>query len=252
MDKLLKKIEVEKQKQEEEKLAQEKKFTDASIAAEAAFKANDFQTAINKYKEALAVKPGDKATIDKLTVAETKYKEFKGAENLKKEYDDLMTAGNAKLKIADYDNAIATFKQALTKIPNDATANQKIKEAEAAKKGSVDKQYTDLLARADKAFKEKDYGQAKSFYKDANGIKPLEALPTQKIKEIDDIIKKDVIERFDHKNLNEDTAEFKSLNPTAENIAIVIYNILREKIEMKFDLQVRLYETERNFVDYPV
>ena len=58
--------------------------------------------------------------------------------------------------------------------------------------------------------------------------------------------------RFDHKNLNEDTAEFKDLNPSAENIVIVIYNILREKIDSKFDLQVRLYETEKNFVDYPV
>ena len=59
------------------------------------------------------------------------------------------------------------------------------------------------------------------------------------------------VERFDHKNLNEDVAEFKQLNPTAENIAIVIHTILREKIDTKFDLQIRLYETERNFVDYP-
>jgi len=72
------------------------------------------------------------------------------------------------------------------------------------------------------------------------------------MKVLSDIVQENIIERFDHKNLNEDTAEFKTLNPTAENIAIVIYNILREKIETKFDLQVRLYETERNFVDYPV
>ena len=71
------------------------------------------------------------------------------------------------------------------------------------------------------------------------------------MKVLSEIVQDNVIERFDHKNLNEDTAEFKNLNPSAENIAIVIYNILREKIELKFDLQVRLYETERNFVDYP-
>lgn len=71
------------------------------------------------------------------------------------------------------------------------------------------------------------------------------------MKLLSDMVQENVIERFDHKNLNEDTAEFKDLNPTAENIAIVIYNILRQKIEKKFDLQVRLYETERNFVDYP-
>ncbi len=71
------------------------------------------------------------------------------------------------------------------------------------------------------------------------------------MKLLSDIAQENVLERFDHKNLNDDTAEFKNLNPTAENIAIVIYNILREKIDLKFDLRIRLYETERNFVDYP-
>jgi 6-pyruvoyltetrahydropterin/6-carboxytetrahydropterin synthase len=72
------------------------------------------------------------------------------------------------------------------------------------------------------------------------------------MKILSELVHQNIIERFDHKNLNEDTVEFKCLNPTAENIAIVIYNILRDKIESKFDLQIRLYETERNFVDYPV
>lgn len=72
------------------------------------------------------------------------------------------------------------------------------------------------------------------------------------LKLLSDMIQQYVLERFDHKNLNEDTVEFKKLNPSAENIAIVIYNILREQIELKFDLQIRLYETERNYVEYPV
>ncbi|HUS01709.1 MAG TPA: 6-carboxytetrahydropterin synthase [Chitinophagaceae bacterium] len=71
------------------------------------------------------------------------------------------------------------------------------------------------------------------------------------LKMLSDLIKQNVLERFDHKNLNLDTKEFKELNPSAENIAIVIYNILREKIDKKLDLQIRLYETERNFVEYP-
>jgi len=69
---------------------------------------------------------------------------------------------------------------------------------------------------------------------------------------LSDLVKENILERFDHKNLNLDTIEFKNLNPSAENIVIVIYNILREKIDAKFDLQIRLYETERNFVEYPV
>lgn len=71
------------------------------------------------------------------------------------------------------------------------------------------------------------------------------------MKVLSDLVQEHVVERFDHKNLNEDTAEFRTLNPTAENIAIVIFDILRDKIDLKNDLQVRLYETERNFVEYP-
>jgi len=72
------------------------------------------------------------------------------------------------------------------------------------------------------------------------------------LKKLSDLIKREVLERFDHKNLNLDTNEFKNLNPTAENIAIVIFNLLRPHIDSKMDVQVRLYETPRNFVEYPV
>ena len=71
------------------------------------------------------------------------------------------------------------------------------------------------------------------------------------MKLLSDLIKENVLERFDHKNLNLDTVEFNALNPSAENIVIVIYNILRAKIDVKYDLQIRLFETERNFVEYP-
>ena len=64
------------------------------------------------------------------------------------------------------------------------------------------------------------------------------------------IVEKNIIEKFDHRNLNLDVEEFKDLNPTAENIAVTIWNILRMKIESKFELKVVLYETERNFVEY--
>lgn len=70
------------------------------------------------------------------------------------------------------------------------------------------------------------------------------------MKALSDLIKEHVLNKFDHKNLNLDTDEFKDLNPSAENIAVVIWNILREKIDRKFELIIRLYETERNFVEY--
>ena len=56
--------------------------------------------------------------------------------------------------------------------------------------------------------------------------------------------------RFDHKNLNLDTVEFKELIPTAENIAIVIWRILREKIKKEHKIKIRLHETSRNYVEY--
>jgi len=71
------------------------------------------------------------------------------------------------------------------------------------------------------------------------------------LKKLSDLVKDAIIDRFDHKNLNEDTEEFKNLNPTVENIVVVIYRILREKIDARYDLHLRLYETPRNFVEYP-
>ncbi len=72
------------------------------------------------------------------------------------------------------------------------------------------------------------------------------------MKKLSDLIKAHVLEKFDHKNLNVDTEEFRELNPTAENIAKVIYDILRAEIEKQYDLKIVLYETERNFVEYPI
>ena len=71
------------------------------------------------------------------------------------------------------------------------------------------------------------------------------------LKVLSDIIRDHVIVKFDHRNLNLDIEYFKDLNPTAENIAIVIWNILRTKIEPNLELKIILYETERNFVEYP-
>ena len=70
------------------------------------------------------------------------------------------------------------------------------------------------------------------------------------MKLLSDLLKKKVTDRFDHKNLNLDVPEFREMNPTAENIAAVIFNILRAEIDESLDLKVILYETERNYVEY--
>ncbi|MFK7776272.1 MAG: 6-pyruvoyl tetrahydropterin synthase family protein [Saprospiraceae bacterium] len=71
------------------------------------------------------------------------------------------------------------------------------------------------------------------------------------LKILKDIVKSQIEDRFDHKNLNLEVEEFKTLNPTAENICYVIWTILREHLEEKYEVGVRLYETPRNFVEYP-
>ena len=71
------------------------------------------------------------------------------------------------------------------------------------------------------------------------------------LKILKDIIKEEVEQRFDHKNLNLDTEEFRDLNPTAENICYVIWQKIRARLEDRYDLTVRLWETPRNFVEYP-
>lgn len=70
------------------------------------------------------------------------------------------------------------------------------------------------------------------------------------VKLLADLIKEEVEDSFDHKNLNLDVPEFAMLNPTAENIVVVIWNKLRAKINPEHDLEVILYETPRNFVSY--
>jgi len=70
-------------------------------------------------------------------------------------------------------------------------------------------------------------------------------------KHLSELIQKHVVEKFDHKNLNLDTEEFKNLNPTVENIAVTIYNILRSKIDTAMELKITVYETERNYAEYP-
>ncbi|MEH6659887.1 6-pyruvoyl trahydropterin synthase family protein [Leeuwenhoekiella marinoflava] len=70
------------------------------------------------------------------------------------------------------------------------------------------------------------------------------------LKILKDIIKSEVEDPFDHKNLNLDVSEFAELNPTAENICVVIYNKMRKKLGPEFEIEVTLYETPRNFVSY--
>lgn len=71
------------------------------------------------------------------------------------------------------------------------------------------------------------------------------------LKDLNQIIQDQVIKRFDHRNLNEDTQEFKDLNPTGENIVWVIWQLIREKLDSRYRLSVKLWETDRNYFRFP-
>jgi 6-pyruvoyltetrahydropterin/6-carboxytetrahydropterin synthase len=70
------------------------------------------------------------------------------------------------------------------------------------------------------------------------------------LKVLKELLQNEISERFDHRNLNLDCPEFENLKPSAENIAIVIWNIMREKLDKRLNLTVRLWETENNVVEY--
>lgn len=70
------------------------------------------------------------------------------------------------------------------------------------------------------------------------------------MKVLKDVIKDEIEDYLDHKNLNIEVEEFKDLNPTAENIAVVIYDKIKPKLKQTLDLSITLYETPRNFVTY--
>ncbi|MFT4754839.1 MAG: 6-pyruvoyltetrahydropterin/6-carboxytetrahydropterin synthase [Salibacteraceae bacterium] len=72
------------------------------------------------------------------------------------------------------------------------------------------------------------------------------------MKILKDIIKKQVTSKLDHKNLNIDVPQFKNLIPTAEHIAFVCYTLIKEVLPENLELRITLFETERNWVTYPV
>ncbi len=70
------------------------------------------------------------------------------------------------------------------------------------------------------------------------------------LKVLKNIIRNEVTDKFDHRNLNLDVPEFKNLIPTAENIAYVIWHKINNQLKDNLNLHITLYETERNFIEY--
>ncbi len=95
------------------------------------------------------------------------------------------------------------------------------------------------------------HGHNYTLYVSLTGMINIDTGYLMDMKDLSSLIKKIILDRFDHKNLNIDCLEFKNLNPTSENIATVIYDLLKPHISPELELKITLYETEKNFVIYP-
>jgi tetratricopeptide (TPR) repeat protein len=178
-EKFFKDLEAKANKEEED-------FKKLVTEGDNAIASGDFNTALNKYEEALKIKAGETTVTTK--VADTKVKI-----ETKKNFDKEVSAGDQALSSKNFDQAIAKYQAAKALLPNDKTIDAKIKDAETQKAANasaeLDKKYNDKIAEAKKALADKDYGYAKSLYQEAGTLKPSEKEPPAKVIEIDKIIK---------------------------------------------------------------
>lgn len=174
LDKVLKAIQ-EKQKGADEK---EKKFQQLVTEGDNSVKGKDYQTAINKYTEALAIKD-DPAVKSKLTDAQAKYDEAEKGKGLDKKYAEFITAADNAYKGKDYANALANYKEALKLKPTEKIPQDKIKEIELliAAELKKDEDYAKAINEGNKLFDAKNYDEAIKQYEVAQKLKPTETQP---------------------------------------------------------------------------
>ncbi len=169
------------------------KYQAAIAKGDGAFSSKDYTSAKTAYTEATGIKPGEAypkqklAETDKLLMNAGKQKE------LDAKYQAAITKGDGAFGSKDYASAKSAYTGASAIKPNEAYPKTKIAEidkllAAMTKAGDVDKQYKDMISKADNLFSKKDYASAKSSYSDASSLKPAEAYPKQKISEIDKLL----------------------------------------------------------------
>lgn len=178
LDKVLKQIQ-EKQKGADEK---EKKFQQLVTEGDNAGKTNDYQTAINKYTEAIAIK-NDPTVQSKLTDAQNKLAEIDKNKGVDKKYQELITQADVAFKGRDYATAKSTYQEALKLKPTEKLPQDKIKEIDLliAAELKKDEDYNKFLTDGNKAFDAKNYDEAIKQYEGALKIKPTESQPKELI-----------------------------------------------------------------------
>lgn len=172
---------------------QDAKFRAAITKADAAYTAKDYASAKSGYMEALGIKATEAYPKDQLTKIDMLITEAGKEKELKAQYTAAIAKGDGAMQKKDYTNALAAYKEAQALKPAEPYPNNKISEINnildgLARSKEKDKQYTDVIAKADKLLAGRDYKQAKAAYLDASLLKPTEHYPKSKVAEIDNIL----------------------------------------------------------------
>ncbi|HET6227302.1 MAG TPA: hypothetical protein VFF27_13545 [Bacteroidia bacterium] len=172
---------------------QEQRYKTALAKADAAYAGKDYVNAKSAYTEASSIKSTEVYPKDQIAKIDQLLAEANKEKDLKAKYTTAIAAGDAAMLKKDYTAALASFKDAQTLKPAEPYPNNKISEIkritdELARGKEKEKQYADIIAKADKLLAAKDYKNAKSAYLDASIIKPTEQYPKDKTREIDNIL----------------------------------------------------------------
>ncbi|MFN3917100.1 MAG: hypothetical protein ACK4K0_05100 [Flavobacteriales bacterium] len=170
----------------------DKQFLELVKEGDKNFSSTKYEEALIKYKEAQKIKPADANVQQKITDTQIKIDEIAKQKAIDENFNKLIQSGDQLLASNKFDEAIAEYQKAQTVKPNDKLPPQKIKEANDKKNASLnaekDKAYADKMKQAKEVFDDKDYAYAKTLYKAASDIKPIEKEPKDKIIEIDKLI----------------------------------------------------------------
>lgn len=189
----------------QEKLAVDEAYADALAEADGYFDGGDWERAIGAYEDALEIKAGEKYPLDRIALAQTELQKLAEQENMEsqrkvqRDFEKLMTSGDRSMARGQFEDAVEDYGEALTLIPDDATARQKLDEANAAlanlMAGKADlERYEAKIREADELYDEESYEMAKLGYLDASEIMPDRQYPKDRVIAIDLLLEKQRLE----------------------------------------------------------
>ena len=166
--------------------ARNQQFNDLVMAGDAKFDGGEYEAAVAKYKEALDIKPKEQYPKDQIAKAQKEIQAKLAAKELEQNYASLLQRADAQFDSTKFDDAIASYQEALQlkpgeKYPKDQIAAAKIRKEEQERKAKQREQYMAFIEQGDKAFSSKKYAQSITHYQDALTLVPGEKYPKDQI-----------------------------------------------------------------------